>query len=114
MSSREVRKLLFDVEKACRLIEQFMQGRDVETFLDDSLLQSAVESQTEIIGEALRQAEGLDASIGPHLPDVRKIIALRNRLAHGYASISPQIVWSVAANDVPRLREQVRTLLAEG
>jgi uncharacterized protein with HEPN domain len=113
MRSREVKKFLWDVEEACSLLLRFTEGRSLEQFLGDELLRSAVERQAEIIGEALKQAADLDPSLSAHVHDLRAIIALRNRLVHGYRDISPEIVWSIAAEDVPRLLREVRALMDE-
>jgi uncharacterized protein with HEPN domain len=77
MSSREVNKLLFDVEKACERILRFIEGRSIEEFLGDEVLQSAVERQSEIIGEALNRAVGLDESLRDRITDLSRIIAFR-------------------------------------
>jgi uncharacterized protein with HEPN domain len=113
MKSREVRKLLFDVERACNRILRFTQASTLDAFLGDELLQSAIERQSEIIGEALRQAAGLDPSLPERIPDIRRIVAFRNRLIHGYAEVSPQIVWGIATDDVPRLLADVRAITGE-
>ncbi len=111
MSSRDIKKLLFDVEKACNLVLQFIEGRTFDDFLKDEMLQSAVERQAEIIGEALSQAIALDRTLSDRISDVRRIIDFRNRLIHGYASVSEQVVWGIVTNDVPILLAQVRSLL---
>ena len=96
MSPRELPKLLFDVEKACELILSFVEGKSFDDFVDNKLLQSAVERQSEIIGEALRKALDIDSTLEGRITDVRRVIAFRNRLIHGYAGVSPQIVWGIA------------------
>ena len=63
MESRNLKKLLFDVEKACKRIEKFVSNCRLDDFLNNEMLQSAVERQSEIIGEALNQALGLDSEI---------------------------------------------------
>jgi uncharacterized protein with HEPN domain len=113
MRSREVKKLLFDVQEACALVLRFMEGRTLDQYMTDRMLQSAVERQAEIIGEALRQASELDPSLTEKIPDLRRIIAFRNRLAHGYADVSPMIVWGIAADDVPKLLAGVRAIMSE-
>ena len=92
MRSREVQKLLFDVEKACKLVVKFTRDSTLDAFLGDEMLQSAVERQSEIIGEALRKSVDLDPSLSQRIPDIRRIVAFRNRLIHGYADVSAQIV----------------------
>ena len=55
MESRNLKKLLFDVEKACKRIEKFVSNCRLDDFLNNEMLQSAVERQSEIIGEALNK-----------------------------------------------------------
>ncbi|MBN2147338.1 MAG: DUF86 domain-containing protein [Anaerolineales bacterium] len=46
---------LWDMREAARLITQFLQGVTFARFESDVMMQSAVERQLEIIGEAARQ-----------------------------------------------------------
>lgn len=43
----------------------------------------------------------------------RQIVAIRNRVVHGYFDVDLDILWDVAAVDVPRLAGQVRVIQAE-
>lgn len=43
MRPRDVKKLLFDVQHACGLILRFTEGRTLDAYLSDEMLQSAVE-----------------------------------------------------------------------
>ena len=43
----------------------------------------------------------------------RRIIAFRNRLIHGYASVSDEVVWGLLETHLPALRRDVEKLLAE-
>jgi uncharacterized protein with HEPN domain len=45
MKSREVKKLLFDVQEGCVLIMKFTEGCTLEQYVKDRMLQSAVERQ---------------------------------------------------------------------
>ena len=42
----------------------------------------------------------------------RMIIALRNRLIHGYLGIDDDTLWSIVREELPRLREGLTKLLA--
>jgi uncharacterized protein with HEPN domain len=37
----------------------------------------------------------------------RQIVAIRNRVVHGYFEVDLDILWDVAVGDVPRLLDQV-------
>jgi uncharacterized protein with HEPN domain len=43
----------------------------------------------------------------------RRIVDFRNRLAHEYPSISDSVVWAIADDEVPVLREECRLILAD-
>jgi uncharacterized protein with HEPN domain len=92
-------------------ILSFIEETTFEQFQRDVLLQSAVERQSEIIGEALKQALDIDASIAGRITEARRIVAFRNRLIHGYADVSPQIVWGISRSDVPILLEEVSRIM---
>lgn len=42
------------------------------------------------------------------------VIAMRNRLVHGYDAIDLSILWNSIRNDLPPLIEQLKALLREG
>jgi len=74
-------------------------------------LQSAVERNFEIIGEALGRIRKVDPATAAFMPNCAAIIAFRNLLIHGYDFIDNVRVWQIIKADVPRLYEQVAALL---
>ena len=50
---REALKYLYDINAAAEKILRFVHGKSEDDYLADELLQSAVERQFEIIGEAM-------------------------------------------------------------
>jgi uncharacterized protein with HEPN domain len=113
MPHREIGKYLYDVSSACDLIAVFVDGKTFDDYRRDPMLRSAVERQFEIIGEALNGAVKIDADIKKQIPDAPRIISFRNRLIHGYATVSDAIVWGIVENYLPPLREQVKRMLDE-
>jgi uncharacterized protein with HEPN domain len=77
------------------------------------MLRSAVERQFEIIGEAVGQALRLDSSLSSRITNTGRIIAFRNRLIHGYASIADEIIWGILEANLPTLQKEVATLMRE-
>ena len=76
------------------------------------MLRSAVERQFEIIGEALNQLLRREPGIREKISDASLVIAFRNRLIHGYASVSDEVVWGVVERYLPVLSNEVQDLLA--
>jgi len=77
------------------------------------MMPSAVERQFEIIGEALHNALDSDPSLESRVTTPRRVIAFRNRLIHGHASVSATVVWGVIESYLPVLMEEVEALLRE-
>lgn len=111
--NRAARARLLDALGACRAILDFVRGRSFEEYERSLLLRSAVERQFEIVGEALRQAEIADRSVGTHVAHLRQIVGLRNRLIRGYDIVDQQLVWSIVRDELPPLIEQLTAALAD-
>jgi uncharacterized protein with HEPN domain len=79
-------KRLEDTRIACERIQRFVAGHTKSDFAA-SELQPAVERQLEIVGESLGRAAQDVAELEKLIPDLRKIVGLRNRLIHGYDAV---------------------------
>lgn len=110
---RDARSYLWDIQKAADAIVTFIAGLDGQTFAESELVHSAVERKFEIIGEALGQLAKLDPGLARRIPDVRGIIAFRNILIHGYATVELDRVWQTVELSLPGLRAAVALLLDE-
>ena len=73
-----------------------------------------MERQLEIVGEAIGQMLRAFPEMRLEIPDASRIIAFRNRLIHGYASVSNPVVWGILEGDLPGLAAKVEKLLASG
>jgi len=102
---------LADILTTTRRFEEFIVGIDRPAFLNEVEKQSAVLHQLLILGEAARRLSPALRATNAPIP-WSDVIAMRNRLIHGYDRVDLDVVWSTASNDVPRLREHVADLLA--
>lgn len=105
--------LLWDVQNACKRVLQFMEGMSEAEYAEDALVQSAVERQLEIVGEALNALRKSDLKVAERIPDYRRLIGLRNILIHGYAAVDDAVVYAAATKRVPDLLATTRELLAD-
>lgn len=109
--TESVRKRLVDAAEACKTIARFIGQKGFADYEADDLLRSGVERQFEIIGEALGRAAQEDDLLASLLPELRKIVGLRNRLIHGYDAVDDEIVWDIVENKLPGLERELDKLL---
>jgi uncharacterized protein with HEPN domain len=76
------------------------------------MLRSAVERQFEIVGEALNQLSKTDPATARKVPDLRRIVAFRNILVHGYATVDDALVWQLLNDKLPELVRVLRELMS--
>ena len=86
---------------------------DAAAYAGNAMAQAAVERKFEIIGEALGQLAKVDAFMASRIPDLSQIVAFRNQLIHGYATVNASTVWNIAQNALPVLLSAVHSLLDE-
>ncbi|MES2562547.1 MAG: DUF86 domain-containing protein [Pseudomonadota bacterium] len=98
----EARKYLWDVD-AARRITRFTYGKSLKEYESDELLRSAVERQFEIIGEALSKFRAVDPESAKAIPELPRIVAFRNILIHGYASVDDKLVWGIVEGKLESL-----------
>jgi uncharacterized protein with HEPN domain len=108
---REPAAYLWDVRAATLRIREFVVGYDFVRYASSELVQSAVERQFEIIGEALSQLAKVAPAVVSQIPDYQQVIAFRNILIHGYAVLDQSVVWKVIQGDLPTLEKAVHVLL---
>ncbi len=110
---RSLRAYLWDLERAANNILVFTHGKQLSDYQNDVMLQAAVERNFEVIGEALSQALRCFPEIAGRITNDQLMIAFRNRLIHGYATVKHELVWDIVRTDLPRLRQEAAELLGE-
>jgi uncharacterized protein with HEPN domain len=101
---------LEDIAEAAEAIARYVHGVTSEDFARDDEKRSAVERQLFIIGEAVAHLPDEVTEQEPEIP-WRRIVGLRNILAHGYWRIDEDELWDVAVNKVPPLAIAVTRLV---
>ena len=101
---------LLDIIEAANNVQEFIEGIAYEQFLSNKILYFAVMKNVEIIGEA---AYMLTKEFKESHPEVRwqVIVKMRHVIVHGYATVSPEILWDTSVNDIPMLKKQINGLL---
>lgn len=84
----EIKTWLYDILNAINEIESFLVDRpkDFIAYQNDLRTKRAVERNIEIIGEAVNRILFKDTAV--RLSNARKIVDTRNRIIHGYDTVS--------------------------
>jgi uncharacterized protein with HEPN domain len=108
--SRDYRLFLDDIMAAITKIREYTADLDYSAFIQDSKTQDAVVRNLEIIGEA---AGRLPETVRLKAPVIewRKIVSMRNILAHEYFGVSLPVVWDIVQNKIDPLESSCRKLL---
>jgi len=109
----DIKAWLFDILSAIMEIESFFIDRpkDFEKYQADTRTKRAVERNIEIIGEAMSRILNQDQTI--EISNSRKIVDVRNRIIHGYDSVSDDVIWGIMIRHLPVLQIEVEKLLNE-
>jgi len=108
----EVKSWLHDILHAIREIESFLEDTKLFTeYQNDLRTRRAVERNIEIVGEALSRILKFKPAIA--ISNSRKIVDTRNRIVHGYDSVSDEVVWGIVTLHLPVLKAEVIILLGE-
>jgi uncharacterized protein with HEPN domain len=94
---------LWDAAEAARHVHEFAKGKTEAEFRSDLVIRSAIERQLEILGEALNRLRRDDPDTAARVPDIDKIIGMRNIIAHEYGEVDDEIVWRAATTRIPAL-----------
>ncbi|TVR41395.1 MAG: DUF86 domain-containing protein [Cryomorphaceae bacterium] len=108
----EINTWLSDIKVAIREINSFLpEERDFKKFQSDLKTKRAIERNIEIIGEAVNRILQLNSEVS--ISSARKIVDTRNRIIHGYDSVSEEIIWAIVIRDLPHLESEIDSLLKE-
>ena len=109
----EIKSCLYDILNAINEIDSFFIDAkfNLETYKMDLRIKRAIERNIEIIGEAMNRILIKDESF--KLSNARKIVNTRNRIIHGYDSVSDEIIWSIVVTHLPILKKEAEDFLGE-
>jgi uncharacterized protein with HEPN domain len=89
----------------------FIQGKRREDLNTDRMRTLALTRLLEVIGEAAARMPAEVAAAHPQIPWAQ-IVALRNRLIHGYDNVDLDILWKILTDDLPPLIAALQAILA--
>jgi uncharacterized protein with HEPN domain len=108
---RQWRFYVEDMIAFCDKAMAYTKGLDRSTFSADPMRYDATLRNLELIGEA---ATHVPEDVRKGAPDVpwRMIVAVRNRLIHGYLGVDDDTLWSIVSDDLAPLNAALKRLLA--
>jgi len=103
---------LMHVLDAIAEIETYLNNCSYDDFLQNSEKRFATIKQIEIIGEACN-ALTLDLKLAYNIVPWKAIVGFRNISIHEYFGVNLQLVWEIAKNDLPDLKERIQSIFEE-
>jgi uncharacterized protein with HEPN domain len=106
-----IKTWLYDILSSINEIESYYidTPKIFEVYQNDLRTKRAIERNIEIIGEAMNRILKLDSAIV--ISNSRKIVDVRNRIIHGYDSVSDDVIWGIVIRNLPVLQKEVEELL---
>lgn len=110
MDSR-INKWLTDIKFAIEEIESFFENepKDFLKYKENIMLKRAIERDLEIIGEATNRIIKKQSNV--KIENAKAIIGLRNLIIHSYDNISDENIWAIVINHIPKLKDEITSLL---
>lgn len=107
----DIKTWLFDILQSINEIDSYYENKRMifQEYISDIKTKRAIERDLEIIGEAVNRIMKKDPNF--KLKNAEKIIGTRNRIIHGYDTVSDNMIWSIVINHLPKLKEEVTRLL---
>jgi len=86
------------------------QISDYDIFITDDILKRAVVRSLEIIGEATKNIT-VDYKLKWNEITWKEMAGMRDKLIHDYIGVNYKIVWDVAINKIPLLKQQIENVI---
>ena len=87
-----------------------VRALDADRFARNPVVRDAVVFRLAVLGEALNRLSQSDPGVVDAVPELRKIVGLRNRVVHAYDAIDDEIVWDIVQTKLVVLRTQLDRL----
>jgi len=106
-----IKTWLYDILCSINEIESYFieTPKMFEIYQNDLRTKRAIERNIEIIGEAMSRIIKENNNI--EISNSRKIVDVRNRIIHGYDSVSDDVIWGIVIKNLPVLQKEVEILL---
>jgi len=107
--NRDESFLLQDILDSIENIKEFSKGLSKANFIKNTLKQSAIIRQFEIIGEAVKNISNTTKDKHSQV-EWRKIAGSRDIFIHGYFMVDLERVWDLIQKRLPELKKQIQKI----
>ena len=107
---RSIAERLRDILEEGAFLLDVVSRMDMQHFLNDSTAKRACVRSFEIIGEATKSVPQDIRDLAPAIP-WKRMAGMRDRLIHAYYGTDYDLVWTVAAQEIPDLMQRLLVLL---
>jgi uncharacterized protein with HEPN domain len=104
---------LRDILDASNAIAAFLSDVDFETFSSSDALTSRVYWKMAVIGEAAARALQSEPELQAVIPELLHLSDVRNRVIHGYETVSSLIIWTIIHDLLPPVLGQISDHLGQ-
>lgn len=81
-----------------------------DSFVENIVLQAAITRWIEIIGEATKYIPDKIITTHPEIP-WKEMAGMRDIVVHDYDDVNVDEIWNVVKQDIPKLKEQLDSIL---
>lgn len=101
-----------DILESIGLIEQYIEGMELEDFKKDMKTSDAVIKRFENIGEATKH---IPEEVKAKYPDIpwKEMAGMRDKLVHFYFGVKHELVWSAIKHRLPVIKPLLQSLLMD-
>ncbi len=107
---REFILYLEDMLQSMNRIEEYLGELDFRNFKMNYLVVDAIIRNFEVIGEASKNIPKYIQEKYPEIP-WRKMVGLRNLIAHEYFGVDYEMIWEISRNNLPKNRTDLAQII---
>ena len=101
---------LLHIRDAVEKVLEYSKEITFDEFVKSDKDYDAILMQIVVIGEAVNNLSDEFKEEHRNLPWY-EAVGLRNRIAHGYLDVKPEVIWQTIKEDFPTLIEQIKKLI---
>lgn len=110
---RKTASALADALLAAQRVQEAIRGLTLEEFEGNWEKCAVVERMFILIGEALVRVRDLEPIVYDRIADRTQIVAFRNRIVHGYDTVSARAVYATAGEPLSQLVSTLEVLVSQ-